>query len=103
MIRSYLGRMLPVLHEWSASGIGSLREITPQHVTKAVTKLRGGPRKSLATALRSLFRALKQERVIFRTPRSNWSSATPSSYPPRYRPQSWPDSSSRPQRLTGGS
>jgi hypothetical protein len=68
MIRSYLARMLPVLHGWSASGTGSLREITPQHVTKAVTALRGGPRKSLAIALRSLFRALKQERIIFQDP-----------------------------------
>jgi hypothetical protein len=98
MIRSYLGRMRPVLRHWSESGIGSLREITPQHVTRAVTALRGGPRKSAACSARS-----SRNESSSGTPRSNWSSATPSSCPNRYRPTSWPDCSSRPQRLTAGS
>ncbi|MCX4768041.1 hypothetical protein OG562_45400 [Streptomyces sp. NBC_01275] len=44
----------------------SLREIAKSHVEDVVDGVSGYARRGLATALRSLFRALKRERVIFR-------------------------------------
>jgi len=71
VIRSYLSRMLPVVVEWSTLGIISLREVTPEQVSEAVSARYGSARKSLAVALRSLFRALRQERIIFQNPARN--------------------------------
>ena len=71
VIRSYLNRMLPAALEWSALGISSLREVTLQQVSETVSASHGSARKSLAVALRSLFRALRQERVIFQNPARN--------------------------------
>ncbi|UFQ99736.1 hypothetical protein KBP30_41510 [Streptomyces sp. Go40/10] len=49
----------------------SLREITKDHVENAVEGLSGYARRGLAVALRSLFRALKRERMVFRNPGRN--------------------------------
>ncbi|MFF7987834.1 hypothetical protein ACFZDK_53915 [Streptomyces sp. NPDC007901] len=46
----------------------SLREITKDQVKNAVDGVTGYARRGLATAMRSLFRALKRERVIFGNP-----------------------------------
>ncbi|WP_284741773.1 hypothetical protein [Amycolatopsis sp. RTGN1] len=66
-IRKYLGYAYPVLQHWS-NEYDSLREITPQHIDSAMHGLIGHPAADRLTALRSIFRALKQERVIFRDP-----------------------------------
>jgi hypothetical protein len=64
-IRKYLGYLSPVLTTWSGR-ITSLREITPYDIRHVLRQRPGQPAQDLATALRSLFRALKQERLIFR-------------------------------------
>lgn len=79
-IRKYLGYLYPVLTAWSGKAT-SLREITSDDIRHALKQRPGEPARDLATALRSLFRALKQERLIFRDPpgESPWrrSSACP--------------------------
>lgn len=66
-IRKYLGYAHPVLHSWSQR-VTSLREITPGDVHQALAGKTGNSARDLLTALNSLFRALKQERVVFRDP-----------------------------------
>ncbi len=63
----YLGYLYPVLTAWSRQ-VASLREITPDDIRHALRQRPGQPAQDLATALRSLFRALKQERLVFRDP-----------------------------------
>jgi integrase len=65
-IRSYLARIQPVLGRWSARS--SLREITRADVEAVMRDLQGHQARGTAGALRSLFRALKQERLIFTDP-----------------------------------
>lgn len=68
-IRRYLTTLQPTLTAWTTTaGVDSLREITKEQVEDAVDGLSGYARRGLAIALRSLFRALKRERVIFRNP-----------------------------------
>ena len=66
-IRSYLNCLYPVLAAWSQH-ITSLREITRDHVQAALGERPGVTARNLLPALRSLFRALRQERIIFRDP-----------------------------------
>ena len=66
-IRKYLGYLYPVLAAWSGQ-VTSLREIAPDDIRQVLRQRPGQPAQDLATALRSLFRALKQERLIFRDP-----------------------------------
>ena len=66
-IRKYLGYLYPVLTAWSGQ-VTSLREITPDDIRHVLRQRPGQPAQDLATALRSLFRALKKERLIFRDP-----------------------------------
>jgi hypothetical protein len=47
---------------------GSLREITREDVKKAIATRKGTPARSIHIVLRNVFRALRQERVIFRDP-----------------------------------
>ncbi len=68
-IRKYLGYLYPVLTAWSGQ-VTSLREITPDDIRHVLRQRPGQPAQDLASALRSLFRALKQERLIFRDPTS---------------------------------
>ncbi|MER5928099.1 hypothetical protein [Streptomyces mirabilis] len=68
-IRRYLSNLQPVLAAWTTTaGVTSLREITKNQVEGAVDRVSGYARRGLATALRSLFRALNRERVILRNP-----------------------------------
>ena len=71
-IRRYSHYHVPVLRKWGKR-IDSLREITPKDVEDAVTAHTGNPAHGVHGALRSLFRALKRERVIFRDPARNFS------------------------------
>jgi hypothetical protein len=66
-IRKYLGYLHPVLTEW-AGRVTSLREITNDDIRHALASRPGSPGRDLLSALRSLFQALKQERMIFRDP-----------------------------------
>lgn len=65
-IRRYLTYILATLRCWSTH-IDSLRAITADDITAALNAHDGSTR-SLLTGLRSLFRALKRVRVIFRDP-----------------------------------
>jgi site-specific recombinase XerC len=68
-VRSYLNCLYPVLAGWSQH-ITSLREITRDDIQAALGQHPGVTAHNLLPALRSLFRALKQERIIFRDPTS---------------------------------
>ncbi|MFE7036082.1 hypothetical protein ACFU9Y_37855 [Streptomyces sp. NPDC057621] len=68
-IRRYVSHLEPVLTTWTATADGtSLREIAKAQVQDAVNEVSGYTRRGRATALRSLFRALKRERAVFRNP-----------------------------------
>ena len=66
-VRSYLNCFRPLLAEWSQD-VTSLREITAGDIQAALGQRPGITAHNLLPALRSLFRALKQEKVIFRDP-----------------------------------
>jgi len=66
-IRSYLNCFYPVLTAWSER-VTSLREITRDDIHAALDERPPVTARNLLPALRSLFRALKQERIIFRDP-----------------------------------
>lgn len=68
-VRSYLNCFCPVLAEWGQH-VTSLREITRDDVQAALGQHPGARAHNLLPALRSLFRALKQEKIIFRDPTS---------------------------------
>jgi hypothetical protein len=70
-IRRYLTYLHPVLSAWAAAGVTTLREVTQQQVEDAVQDLTGHTRRQLAIALRSLFRSLKRQRVVFHDPSRN--------------------------------
>ncbi len=65
---AYVRRVSPCLRAWYEAGIGDLRAVTGEHVREALKALKGEEAKALATPLRSLFRALKREKLIFRDP-----------------------------------
>jgi hypothetical protein len=48
--------------------VTTLREITPDHIEAAVADLSGQARRKVAVSLRSLFKPLKRERMVFRNP-----------------------------------
>lgn len=58
----------PVLKGWLADGIESLREITRDDVKRAIATRKGTSARSIHIVLRNVFRALRQEGVIFRDP-----------------------------------
>lgn len=66
-IRSYLNCFSPMLVSW-ASRVTSLREITREDIQAALDDQPPVTARNLLSALHSLFRALKQERIIFRDP-----------------------------------
>jgi hypothetical protein len=66
-IRSYLNCLLPVLNIW-AGQVTSLREITSQDIQAVLDAQPPVTARNLLSALHSLFRALKQEKLIFRDP-----------------------------------
>lgn len=62
-IRAYAHSSFPILRRW-AERIGSLREVTRHDINTAVRECTGQRGHRRQTSLRSLFRALKRERVI---------------------------------------
>ncbi|GGN34055.1 site-specific integrase [Streptomyces fuscichromogenes] len=67
-VYSYLRLAAPALQTWYEDGVTDLRAVTRAHIEQTLEPVQGEAVKSLATALRSLFRALKRERLIFRDP-----------------------------------
>jgi hypothetical protein len=66
-VRRYLGYVLPVLAGWSAT-FTSLRQVSAEDVVATIEARPGAPGRSVHSGLRSMFRALKRERVIFHDP-----------------------------------
>jgi hypothetical protein len=66
-IRKYVGYADPVVQAWAAR-VSSLREVTPDDIRAVLRERQGNPARSVHVALRSLFQALKQERLVFRDP-----------------------------------
>lgn len=79
-IRKYLGYLHPVLTDWAAR-VTSLREITKDEVQDALAQRPGPTGRDLLSALRSLFQALKQERLVFRNPTRGVSLSTAARLP----------------------
>jgi hypothetical protein len=79
-IRNYLAYLLPLLTGW-ASRYASLREVTRQDILDAVHARHGPVIQHRVVALRSLFRALRQERPIFRDPTRGISLPAPARLP----------------------
>src|SRR5207248_3544837 len=63
----YLWNVQPILERWADRG-SSLREIDTEDVADAIDQYRGHRAQSVRTALRSIFRTLKYERVVFHDP-----------------------------------
>ncbi|MDX2525733.1 hypothetical protein [Streptomyces europaeiscabiei] len=66
-IRRYLRTAWPALTTWTAAGL-DLRQITADQITAELARHRSNVARGLLGVLRSIFRALKQERLIFRNP-----------------------------------
>ena len=66
-IRKYVGYASPVVAAW-AGRMEGLREITPDDIRAVLRERQGNQARSVHVALRSLFQALKQERLVFRDP-----------------------------------
>ncbi|MDX3537370.1 site-specific integrase [Streptomyces sp. MB09-01] len=67
-VENYVGAILATLEVWIADGITDPREISRKHIEDVLEPLRGDQARRLHTALRSFFRALKRERLVFRDP-----------------------------------
>src|SRR6266511_425953 len=69
LIRRYLTIAAPILRQWGErADVDSLRSITTDDIQDVLKNRTGSGAHRLQTALRSLFRALKRERLIFRDP-----------------------------------
>jgi hypothetical protein len=66
-IAAYLRAVAPMVRDW-AGGYTSLREVTTGDVTARLEPLTGSARTGTTVALRSLFAALKSQRMIFTDP-----------------------------------
>ncbi|MFJ9713343.1 tyrosine recombinase XerC [Streptomyces sp. NPDC101234] len=67
-VENYVVAVLPTLEAWTADGLTDPRQITKKHIEAALDPLTGDQTRRLDTSRRSLFRALKRERLIFRDP-----------------------------------
>jgi hypothetical protein len=67
LIRRYLEGALPLLRTWSRR-YTALREVSAEDIKSALGQRTGAPARMLNVSLRSVFRALRQERLIFRDP-----------------------------------
>ncbi|MEV5455253.1 hypothetical protein AB0L31_35560, partial [Streptomyces sp. NPDC052535] len=66
-IRHYLRIAWPALTSWATAG-EHLRQITADDVRAELSRHQGNVARGLLSVLRSIFRALKQEQLIFRNP-----------------------------------
>ncbi|MEU2388473.1 hypothetical protein ABZ606_28060 [Streptomyces sp. NPDC012461] len=67
-VNRYVRDVAPTLRTWHTTGIGDPREITKKHIEDVLKPRRGAAARGLHVGLRSMFRALKRERLIFRDP-----------------------------------
>ncbi|MFG2878753.1 tyrosine recombinase XerC [Streptomyces sp. NPDC048337] len=67
-VENYVATIVDTLEAWIADRLTDPRQITKKHIEDALDPLRGDQARRLHTALRSFFRALKRERLIFRDP-----------------------------------
>ncbi|MFK4547268.1 hypothetical protein RKD29_006864 [Streptomyces tendae] len=67
LIRRYFRTASSTLTAWAAAG-KDLRQITSKDIQTELDRHRGNAARGLLNALRSIFRALKQERLIFHVP-----------------------------------
>ncbi|MCL3999152.1 hypothetical protein M4438_37665, partial [Streptomyces lavenduligriseus] len=67
-IDNYLNAAAPVLTTWHTAGLKGPREITRADIEAALEPLTGHHAQRVHTALRSYFRALRRERLVFRDP-----------------------------------
>ncbi|MFB7270685.1 hypothetical protein [Streptomyces sp. NPDC056244] len=75
-IRRYLYILWPILTGWAAAGL-DLRQVTADHVRTELAARQGNRARGVHNVLRSLFRALKQERILFANPTTGLSLTTP--------------------------
>ncbi|MGW0412833.1 hypothetical protein ACWERI_12465 [Streptomyces collinus] len=66
-IRRNLSTILPVLKAWASVGL-DLRQITAEHIRTELNQRQGSQARALHHVLRSVFAALKQEKVVFHNP-----------------------------------
>jgi len=87
-------------HKWASEQITSLREVTTEDVTTAIARRPRLSGHTAHTGLRSLFRALKRERLIFRDPARTVSMPVSRAVPraPARQPA---ERAARPQRQLG--
>ncbi|MGG7569216.1 hypothetical protein [Streptomyces sirii] len=64
----YFHVLKPIIQGWIADGVKSLREIDRADIETAIASRKGTPARYIHIVLRNVFRALRQERVIFRDP-----------------------------------
>ncbi|MGW2892933.1 site-specific integrase [Streptomyces griseoruber] len=67
-VHRYVRNVASTLKAWDTAGITDPREVTKKHVEDILQPLRGTAARGLHVGLRSMFRALKRERLIFRDP-----------------------------------
>ncbi|UUV32314.1 tyrosine-type recombinase/integrase [Amycolatopsis roodepoortensis] len=75
-IRRYLSLALPVLLCWAEAGL-DMRQITATHIREELARRHGSQARDLHHVLRTLFAALKQERLVFHNPMARISLSTP--------------------------
>lgn len=75
-IRRYLRLAWPVLSGWAADGM-DLRQVTAEHITTVLDARTASSARAVHNVLNSIFRALKQQRVIFHDPMRGLSLTTP--------------------------
>ncbi|MGW5367466.1 tyrosine-type recombinase/integrase [Streptomyces sp. NPDC004009] len=66
-IRRNLSTVLPVLKAWASVGL-DLRQITAEHIRTELNQRQGSQARAVHHVLRSVFAALKQEKVVFHNP-----------------------------------
>jgi integrase len=75
-IHRYLYILWPVLTDWARAGL-DLRQITTDRARTALMAQQGHQARGIHNALRSVFRALKQQRIVFTNPMTGLSLTTP--------------------------
>ncbi|MFI5783146.1 hypothetical protein [Nocardia sp. NPDC051570] len=75
-VRVRAHQVMPIVHEWAEAGHQSLREITRDHIRKALPK-QGSARSLVGQSLRSLFRVLKARRIVFINPTTHFRTGRP--------------------------
>ncbi|MFD3524874.1 hypothetical protein [Streptomyces sp. NPDC058653] len=75
-IHRYLYILWPVLTDWANAGL-DLRQITNDLARAALAARQGHQARGIHNALRSVFRALKQQRIVFTNPMTGLSLTTP--------------------------